>query len=281
MRIMLTASALRAHAVGRRTLAANKFVDRKRSALAALGLFLLASLPCAATERDFAINSLQPLPPGTTVPVELARAMKAGSVKVGTRFVVRTTQRIPVGPHRYLPRGVEVLGEVIASDNGDAAAGKPSMLTLDFSELVWKGQSVPVRAKTIAIANFVQVMDAAVIATGATDRGNPDPAGWTTNQVGGDQVYRSGWRGDVYSSYSHKVGFADYHGVYASPKTPQSLPQALGVFSTTSSGLYGFAGSTMLSGEGSKTTISDLSRAVVLRKGDDLLLQVSCERVGK
>ena len=141
-------------------------------AIAGLIVVLSASL-CMQGQSGSPITSLQPLAPGTSLPVQLTHELKAGAVKPGTTFVAKTTQRIPVAPHKYLRRGAEVLGEVIASDEGDAGSPRPSVLTLRFTELRYKGQRVPLSAKALAIANFVQVMDAAVIATGSTGTSSP------------------------------------------------------------------------------------------------------------
>lgn len=71
------------------------------------------------------------------------------------------------------------------------------------------------KTDVIAVASMMEVNDTAAPANGSTDRGNPSQANWTTRQVGGDEVYRSGWVGDVYDDVMKKVGFADYYGVYS------------------------------------------------------------------
>ena len=56
---------------------------------------------------------------------------------------------------------------------------------------------------------------------------------------------RSGWVGDVVGSGTRTVGSADYYGVYSLPVKLQGadgamVPRAMGVFSTTAEGLYGY-----------------------------------------
>lgn len=247
---------------------------------------ILSSLTLAsATLVTFAQNgspivTLSPLSSGTTLPVRLTHELKAGAVKPGSTFLATTTQRIPVTLNSFLPPGTEIVGNVVSSQTSSSPSA-PSELTLRFTEIRYKRQTLPIAARTLAIANFVQVMDASVIASGSSDRGNPSPANWTTDQVGGDQVYRSGWVGNVYSSSSHKVGFADYHGVYALPASQNEVPRALGVFSLNSTGLYGFSNTTRLQANGPDTTIIDSTHRVALRKGDDLLLQILPQVAGK
>jgi hypothetical protein len=73
------------------------------------------------------------------------------------------------------------------------------------------------------------------------------------------------------------VGFADFYGVYANPpaSTPgnATIPYAVGVFSTSARGLYGFDFSDKLSSSGSNITVT-ANGNLVLRNGDDLLLQI-------
>lgn len=104
--------------------------------------------------------------------------------------------------------------------------------------LRYQKQTVPVITKAVAIANFTDVDDTFLRTTGGADRGNASEASWTTSQVGGDEVYRSGWVGDVCDDRMRKVGYADYYGVYSLPTGPTegdgpALPRAMGVFSTT------------------------------------------------
>ncbi len=250
----------------------------RRLLLLSLGVSLVS---CAHGQTGSPAASIEALPAGITLPVQLSRELKAGHIQPGTTFLATTTQRVPIAPDRYLRRGVQVEGRVIASSAHGGRDTGASTLTLRFTALRLGSQTLPISARTLAIANFVQVLDASVIATGSTDRGNPEPSGWTTNQVGGDQVYRSNWKGDVYSSYSHKVGFADYHGVYALPADNGLPPRALGVFSSNSAGLYGFRGSVSFSSKDRDTTLSDSTQTVRLRKGDDLLLEVLGSPAGK
>jgi hypothetical protein len=71
--------------------------------------FVLVSLPTLvkasdATSKSQAVLELRPLQAGVTLPVAVGRTLRAGKVKPGTVFLVKTTQRVPVSPDAYLNR---------------------------------------------------------------------------------------------------------------------------------------------------------------------------------
>lgn len=242
----------------------------------------LLSAPSFATEQSEAKpesvqQTLQPLAPGLTLPIELLHGLKAGQTKPGTPITGFTTQRIPLTPGTYLPRGVKVTGTVIASSAPDKKAGHPAVLTLHFDTLRYGQQTVPLHTQALAIANFTSVEDTFSPASDPSDKGNPSPANWTTSQVGGDEVFRSGWVGPVYDGGMQRVGSADFYGVYADPPAgatgPAAIPRAIGVFSTTVQGLYGFDLTDKLSFSENNITVT-ANGNLTLRSGDNLLLKV-------
>ena len=227
-------------------------------------------------QRSVSVAKLEPLPVGLTLPVRLGRTLRAGKTRVGLTFVVKTTQRIPVTEKTYLNRGAKLEGKVVASVMGDGTAASPAVLSIEFTTVRYRKQSVAVGTRAIAIANFVQVGDTFLPVQGGADRGNASEASWTTTQVGGEQVARSGWVGDVVGSGTRTVGHADYYGVYGPPVGPEgsSPPRAMGVFSTTAKGLYGFESDTSLSSSGGTTTLTRPGKRLEMRDGDNLLLEV-------
>jgi len=219
------------------------------------------------------------LPAGITLPVQMGRTLRAGKVKPRTVFQVKTTQRVPISAKGYLKSGAKVRGEVVASDAGDGTAAHPSVLTIRFTQLSYRGTTVPVEIRAVAMANLMAVDDTFLPATGSTDRGNPNQASWTTRQVGGDEVVRSGWVGPVVGSGLRTVGSADYYGVYSLPEKLQGadgamVPRAMGVFSTTAKGLYGYDEGARLESSGGLITITNPMGRAVIRDGDNLLLEV-------
>ena len=233
--------------------------------------------PVWAAKRETVVLTLPALQPGTTLPVYLGKTLQAGKTKAGTVFTVTTTQRVPVTAEGgYLKRGLAINGEVTASQA--AAAGQPALLAVRFTEAHSREQSLPLRADTVAIATLLAVSDTYTPASDPSDRGNPSAANWTTRQVGGDEVYRSGWVGDVDDTVMRKVGFADYNGVYRLPRGEgangkAALPQAMGAFSTTAKGLYGFDDGVQMNSSGGVLTLTG-TKGVALKRGDNLLLQV-------
>lgn len=244
-----------------------------------IGLLFL-SVPARAADAipaSQAVTELQALPPGITLPVEIGRTLRAGKVKPGTVVQVKTTQRVFVSEYRYLKQGATIRGEVVESATGDGTAAHPSTLAIRFTQLSYRGQTVPVATRAVALANLMAVDDTFLPATGSTDRGNSNPASWTTRQVGGDLVARSGWIGDVVGSGLRTVGRADYYGVYSLPVTlPDGavVPRAMGVFSTTAQGLYGYETGAQLESSGGLITVTSPERRAVIRAGDSLLLEV-------
>lgn len=224
------------------------------------------------------ISEMEALRPGVTLPVQLGRALRAGKVKVGAQIVVKTTQKVPVGENIYLNAGAELDGEVVVSTAGGGTASTPATLSIRFTRLRYGGHSIPVKTKAIAIANFMQVTDTQLPADGGPDMGNTNEANWTTRQVGGEVIVRTGWMGPVVGNNVDKVGYADRDGVYslptAEPDGGPSFPHALGVFSTTAAGLYGFGkGSSLQSADGT-ITVTGPGKSLELRSGDNLLLEV-------
>lgn len=211
--------------------------------------------------------SLDSLPPGLTLPVSLDHTLHPGRTRPGTSVSLRTMQRIPLGKHRYLPIKTEVHATVTAS------TAHPDSLTLTPNTLTYRGQTVPLPATILAAAGFVAVSATAIPTAGATDRANPNPANWTTSQLGGGEIMRSGWYGPLVNSVTQTVGSADPWGVYTLPASPGALPLALGPFSSTARGLFGYPPSCQLRAVPANT-IACQSDSLVLRRGDTLLLQL-------
>jgi len=249
---------------------------------AGLSAILMSVLLCGlaeaagAQQQSKAVAELQPLHAGITLPVQIGRTLSAGKVKTGAVFFVTTTQRVPVSADAYLDRGAKVRGEVVTSDAGDGTALHPSVLTARFTQLSYRGKTVPIETRAIAAANIMAVDSTFIPTTGGPDRGNASEANWNTQQVGGDQVNRSGWVGVVSDNVMRKVGYADYYGVYSLPVKIDGamVPRAMGVFSTTATGLYGYDHGAQMESSRGLITITNPQKRVVIRNHDQLLLEV-------
>jgi len=236
------------------------------------------ALASVATLEDQGVMKLHALRPGVTLPVAMGRTLRAGKVKPGTVFLVKTTQRVFVSDEGYLSRGAKLRGEVVTSDAGDGTAAHPATLTIRFTQLSYRGMTVPLKTNAVAMANLMDV-DGTFLPMMAADRGNSSEASWTTRQVGGDLVVRSGWVGPVVGVGLRTVGHADYYGVYSLPLTQEQgdgvmFPRSMGVFSTTAKGLYGYDEGTQMVSSGGLITITNPMGRAVIRAGDHLLLEV-------
>jgi len=248
-----------------------------------VGLSLGTALRLGAQGYSVVPTELSSLPVGCTLPVSVGATLRAGKTRVGTSVVAKTTQRVPIGRGEHLDRGATVLGTVVVSAAGDGSAGHPSVLGVRFGEVRFRGArgvalQVPVAIDAVAVAGVLALSDTEAPANGSTDRGNPSPASWTTRQVGGDEVARSGWIGEVVNSSMQTVGSADYYGVYSLPAGDGAVgagfPHAMGVFSVGATGVYGYGPGISLTNGGRVITMTSQGRKLELRGGDNLLLRV-------
>jgi hypothetical protein len=210
----------------------------------------------------------------------LDKSLRSGKTKPGTVFTVTTTQRVPVSEETYLDRGAKLRGEVVTSTAGDGTAAHPAVLVIRFTQLSYRGHTVPVATNALAVASRLAVDDTYLPTTGSTDRFTSNPASWTTRQVGGQLVARSGWVGPVVAVGLHTVGSADYYGVYSLPEETDAVrfPRAIGIFSTTAKGMYGYENGTTLESSGGAITIRSPKGRAVIRAGEGLLLEVIAGR---
>jgi hypothetical protein len=185
-------------------------------------------------------QGLPELSGGTTLPVSLETALSAKHVRVGERITARLSQRVPLGGG-YLPAKARILGSIAAYDGHS--------LSLRFNTLRLGDKTEPLEVRLVAAAFWMDVGQTRDPLDGG-DRGTSSPADWTTQQIGRDEVYRSGGSGTVYNQFSEPVGHADTEGVYAAPVA--GVPaHAMGPFSTTASGLYDLQDLRLISAGGS------------------------------
>ncbi|HEY1966006.1 MAG TPA: hypothetical protein VGG59_13790 [Acidobacteriaceae bacterium] len=213
------------------------------------GLLLWVTAFCCAAALGASPEKLTPLPEGITLPVLLTRSLDARHVRVGEPVVAELAQRVPLADGGWLPQKAKVIGTVVACDN--------TSLTLRFDRLRLGEQEEPVDVTLLAAAHWFDVHQSK-IPLAAPDRATSNPNDWTTRQIGGDEVYRSGGWGKVYDRYSEPVGHADPNGVYGPPIVVGGPARAMGPFSTTATGVYDLPGIEIGSGGGK-------GRPIVLR----------------
>jgi hypothetical protein len=206
----------------------------------------LLTFYCATSAMARAAAKLEPLPAGVMLPVSLEQRLDAGHVRVGEPIAARLMQRVPLTDGSYLSPKARVMGTVVAFDG--------SSLTLRFERLRLGREQQPLHVKLLAAGHWFEVGQTKVPLE-AADRALSNPWDWTTKQIGGDEVYRSGGSGAVYDRYSERVGHADAYGVYAPSQTPGAPALAMGPFSTSAHGVYGLPGTEIASPGGAESPI--------------------------
>ena len=140
-------------------------------------ILILPVLPAAAAPQST-------LPAGTILPIALDHGLNASKVHAGQTIRAEVMQDVPGTTIR---RGAKVVGhvaEVHASPNG------PATLKFTFDSVIEHGQTIPIKANLRALASRLEV-DEAQVPEEMSSRGL-NPENWTTQQIGGDQVYRGG-----------------------------------------------------------------------------------------
>ena len=209
--------------------------------------------------------ALATLPVGATVPVLLEHSLDAGHAQAGETLTAQLSQRVPLGGGRYLRASAEVLGSVVSST--------ATTLSIAFTQVRLHHATEPVQVQLLAAADRFDVQGTRNPLGGASSRSTSD---WTTEQIGGDEIYGVNIATKVYDRYSQPVGRADGTGVYAPPLKPGLPERAMGPFSTTAAGLYDLPGFAIGSsgGPGGPIVFRLMDPKWKLRAGSALLLKV-------
>lgn len=218
------------------------------------------------------------LPPGTLLPVSLDTSLNSTKVYPGQRIQGIVMQNIP---GTSIHRGAKVLGQVSQVTTLSKGQAK---VAFRFDTLRMRHERMPLHVDLRALASFLEVEEAQVPEDMA-DRGTtPETA--TTQQIGGDQVYRGG--GPV-TEGGKTVGKPAPNGVLVLPSPQAGRPcrgavagsqslQALWLFSSNACGVYGYshihiehAGRTKPADE---IVLTSDQRKFSLQSGTGLLLRV-------
>ena len=119
-------------------------------------------------------------PPGATLPVNINRTLKPQNLRPGQPISVELIQTVPVSANVALPKGANLDGRIINVSD--------SSISILFDHLSWRGQTVPVHVRLVAAAAMMNVFETGVPLSGP-DRGTANRGDWTTQQVGGDQIF--------------------------------------------------------------------------------------------
>jgi hypothetical protein len=202
--------------------------------------------PAAFLAFATGLSAANSVPAGTILPVRLNSTISSTKNHPGEIIAARVMQDVPLADGSTIHAGSKMVGHIVAVT--PASSGRAARVTVRFDTLEWKQQKTPMVTNLRAVASFMAV-DQAQIPMEGPDRGTPASA-WTTEQIGGDTVYRGG--GPVEGIEGGKVGVPVGNGVlsrlHANPDggcraavDGNDTPQALWVFSSSACGAYGLA----------------------------------------
>jgi len=226
------------------------------------------------------------IPLGTVIPVALSSSLDTKNCRSGQKVTARVAQDVPLYNGAKIRAGARVLGEVLSVT--PAENSRPSTIALHFTRIEMAGLLTPISTDLRALASPLEVESAQLQISG-DDRGSTPPWSQTTNQIGGDVVYRE--EGTVDNGLE-RVGTSVYSGTWgvltkvaSSPGSEcrgavagNDKPQALWVFSHDACGIYGYDAVITHAGrfnpEG-RIVLASTKGDLKVRSGSALLLRVN------
>lgn len=223
---------------------------------------------------------------GTVIPVILSSSLDAKNCKPGQRVTATIAQDVPLHNGAPIKAGTRILGEILAATQ--AQNSQPATIALRFNQIEIDGQRTPLSTDLRALASPLEVSQAQTSIAGE-ERGSDPPWDQTTNQIGGDVVYREA--GTVYYG-SETVGKSVYAGTWGvlskvasnpdtgcrGPIAGNDEPQALWVFSHDACGVYGYEAVIKDAGRANpegRIVLASTNGELKVRSGSGLLLRVN------
>ncbi len=182
------------------------------------------------------------IPVGTILPVQLNSSLRSDKARAGEQISARVMQDVPLLGGRKIHAGAKVIGHIVSA--GPAVNGRMADLSLRFDTLEIGKRHIPITTNLRALATMMDVSEAQVPESGP-DRGTSENE-WTTDQIGGEVVYRGGVVANGSNVVGNSVlGSAVLVHVAAKPGLKcrgevdgNDQLQALWVFSSDACGLY-------------------------------------------
>lgn len=181
------------------------------------------------------------IPAGTILPLQLNSSLRSDKARTGKQVSARVMQDVPLPAGRKIHSGAKVIGHVVSARPADNGTGE---ISLRFDTLEIGKHQIAMSTNLRALATMMDVSEAEVPESGP-DRGTSENE-WTTDQIGGEVVYRGG----VVAHGSSVVGSSVLGSgvlVHISSRPDMKCrgevagndqPQALWVFSSDACGLY-------------------------------------------
>lgn len=198
------------------------------------------------------------LPPGTTMEVELIKAVDAKKAKPGDEVVAKVTQDVKSGDKVVLAKGSKVMGKVTQAQ-GRAKGQDESELGLAFDSAVLKdGTQVPISVAIQAVANSSGAMAQAALDA----QGSSTSISMANNAPGGGSAGRPGL-----GSQAQGAAGADLHAGNAASSNSG------GALTSSSEGVIGLPGYTLASG----TLITSSTNNIRLERETRFVLRVNSQ----
>ncbi len=221
-------------------------------------------------------------PAGTILPLRLDSSLSSKKSKPGQVVTASLMQDVPLASGGKIRAGSKAVGRVL--DVVKAGNGSGAKLSLQFTTLEVSKRRMAITTNLRALASMMEVNEAQLPEAGP-DRGTSANS-WTTEQIGGDVVYRGG--GPVANGL-RVVGTPTADGVLVKIASKPGTKcrgdlggndhlQALWVFSADACGTYGFSDLTVIHA-GRSNPIGQITLAsergnVDIRSGSGFLLRV-------
>jgi hypothetical protein len=230
------------------------------SSLAAVFLLSTACLAQSSTDTQAASSVASKtsvaVPPGSTVQVELLKALDAHKAQPGDEVAAKITQDVKADDKVVLAKGSKIMGKVTKAQ-GRGKGQDESELGLAFDSAVLKdGTQVPVSLAIQAVANT----SAAIAQAALEAQGGANAISMANNAPGGGMSGRPGL-----GSQAQGAPGGDLHAGNAASSN------SAGELTSDSQGVIGLPGLTLASG----TLITSSSKNIRLEKDTRFVLRVN------